>query len=128
MKMLVKDIESSRCLFFVLLILSFVLSVSNVADEEKKEKAFPISILVVNCLVMFALLLQMFGVNKVGVLLEKQSELVFIIVLLLSFVLCIQNVSDKDQENKSLPTIILVVNSIVLLILAFIFVNQQIKK
>lgn len=128
MNMLVNgNLQFSSCLFLVLLMLSFVLTVSNVADEEKKEKAFPISVLVVNCLVMFALLLQMFGVKMVGDLLKQQSLLVFIVVLLLSFVLSIQNVSDKDQENKSLPTIVLVVNSIVLLMIAFTFVSKYIK-
>ncbi len=128
MNMLINgNLQFSSCLFLVLLMLSFVLTVSNVADEEKKEKAFPISVLVVNCLVMFALLLQMFGVKMVGDLLKQQSLLVFIVVLLLSFVLSIQNVSDKDQENKSLPTIVLVVNSIVLLMIAFTFVSKYIK-
>lgn len=128
MNMLVNgNLQFSSCLFLVLLMLSFVLTVSNVADEEKKEKAFPISVLVVNCLVIFALLLQIFGVKMVGDLLKQQSLLVFIVVLLLSFVLSIQNVSDKDQENKSLPTIVLVVNSIVLLMIAFTFVSKYIK-
>jgi hypothetical protein len=128
MNMLVNgNLQFSSCLFLVLLMLSFVLTVSNVADEEKKEKAFPISVLVVNCIVIFALLLQMFGVKMVGDLLKQQSLLVFIVVLLLSFVLSIQNVSDKDQENKSLPTIVLIVNSIVLLMLAFTFVTKYIK-
>lgn len=128
MNMLVNgNLQFSSCLFLVLLMLSFVLTVSNVADEDKKEKAFPISVLVVNCIVMFALLLQMFGVKMVGDLLKQQSLLVFIVVLLLSFVLSIENVSDKDQENKSLPTIVLIVNSIVLLMLAFTFVTKYIK-
>jgi len=106
--------------------LSFALTVSNVADEDKKEKAFPISVLVINCLVMFCILLQVFGVKMMGDL-KQYSLLIFFIVLILSFVLSIENVSDDDQENKSLPTIVLIVNSIVILIVAFNFASRYIK-
>ena len=120
-------LQSSTCLFFVLLMLSFALSVSNVADEDKKEKAFPISILVINSLVIFCILLQVFGVKMMGELVQKNSLLIFFIVLILSFVLSIENVSDDDQENKSLPTIVLIVNSIVLLMVAFNFAMRYMK-
>lgn len=119
-------LQFTTCLFYVLLMLSFVLSVSNVADEEKKVKAFPISVLVINSLVMLCLLLQFFGVKMFGVL-QKYSLLIFFVILILSFVLSIENVSDDEQENKSLPTIVLVVNSIVLLMVAFNFTRQLIN-
>ena len=119
-------LQFSTCLFYVLLMLSFALSVSNVADEDKKEKAFPISVLVINSLVMFCILLQVFGVKMMGDL-QKYSLLIFFIVLILSFVLSIENVSDDDQENKSLPTIVLIVNSIVLLMVAFNFAMRYMK-
>jgi purine-cytosine permease-like protein len=119
-------LQFSTCLFYVLLMLSFVLSVSNVADEDKKEKAFPISILVINSLVIFGLLLQMFGVKMMGDL-KQYSLLIFFVVLILSFVLSIENVSDEDQENKSLPTIVLVVNSIVILMVGYNFAKHYIK-
>uniref|UniRef100_A0A6C0LH27 Uncharacterized protein n=1 Tax=viral metagenome TaxID=1070528 RepID=A0A6C0LH27_9ZZZZ len=119
-------IQFSTCLFYVLLMLSFSLSVSNVADEDKKEKAFPISILVINSLVMFCILLQVFGVKMMGDL-QKYSLLIFFVVLILSFVLSIENVSDDEQENKSLPTIVLIVNSVVLLMVAFNFAMRYMK-
>ena len=119
-------LQSSTCLFYVLLMLSFALSVSNVADEDKKEKAFPISVLVINSLVMFCILLQVFGVKIMGDL-QKYSLIIFFIVLILSFVLSIENVSDDDQKNKSLPTIVLIVNSIVLLMVAFNFAIRYMK-
>ena len=59
--------------------------------------------------------------------LQKYSLLIFFIVLILSFVLSIENVSDDDQENKSLPTIVLIVNSIVLLMVAFNFAMRYMK-
>lgn len=120
-------LQFSTCLFYVLLMLSFALSVSNVADEDKKEKAFPISVLVINSLVMFCILLQVFGVKMMGELVQKNSLLIFFIILILSFVLSIENVSDNDQENKSLPTIALIVNSIVLLMVAFNFAMRFMK-
>ena len=119
-------LQFSTCLFYVLLMLSFSLSVSNIADEDKKEKAFPISVLVINCLVIFGLLLQMFGVKMMGDL-KQYSLLIFFVVLILSFVLSIENVSDEDQENKSLPTIVLIVNSIVLLMVGYNFAKHYIK-
>lgn len=120
------SLQFSTCLFYVLLMLSFALSVSNVADEEKKEKAFPICVLIINCLVIFCLLLQVFGVKMMADI-KHDSILIFFIVLILSFVLSIENVSDKDQDNKSLPTITLVVNSAVILMIAFNFVKRYIK-
>ncbi len=119
-------LQFSTCLFYVVLMLSFVLSVSNVADEDKKEKAFPISVLVINSLVMFALLLNIFGVKMAGDL-QKYSLVIFFLVLILSFVLSIENVSDDDQENKSLPTIALIVNSVILLMVGFNFAMRYVK-
>ena len=119
-------IQFSTCLFYVLLMLSFALTVSNVADEDKKEKAFPISVLVINSLVIFLIILQVFGVKMMGDL-QKYSLPIFFIVLILSFVLSIENVSDDEQENKSLPTIVLIVNSIVLLMIGFNFAMRYMK-
>lgn len=119
-------LQFSTCLFYVLLMLSFALSVSNVADEDKKEKAFPISVLVINSLVIFCLILQLFGVKMMGDL-QQYSLLIFFVVLILSFVLSIENVSDDEQENKSLPTITLVVNSVVLIMVAYNFAKHYIK-
>ena len=120
------SLQLSTCLFYVILMLSFALTVSNVADEDKKEKAFPISVLVINCLIIFGILLQVFGVKMMGDL-KQYSLLIFFLVLILSFVLSIENVSDDDQENKSLPTIVLVVNSLVILMVAFNFATRYIK-
>ena len=118
--------QLSTCLFYVLLMLSFTLCVSNVADEDKKEKAFPISVLIINSLIIFCLILQLFGVKAMAGL-QQYSLLLFVIVLLLSFVLSIENVSDDQQDNKSLPTIVLIVNSVVILMVAFNFAKQYIK-
>lgn len=120
------NLQLSTCLFYVLLMLSFTLCVSNVADEDKKEKAFPISVLIINSLIIFCLILQLFGVKAMAGL-QQYSLLLFVIVLLLSFVLSIENVSDDQQDNKSLPTIVLIVNSVVILMVAFNFAKQYIK-
>lgn len=125
--MIVRQINMGTCLFLLLLMLSFVLTVSNVADEDKKEKAFPISVLVINSIVMFCILLSVCGVPMMSKLLNNHGILIFFIVLILSFVLSIENVSDDDQENKSLPTIVLIVNSLVLLMVAFRFATRYMK-
>lgn len=113
------SIQFTTCLFYVLLMLSFTLTVSNISDESKKEKAFPITVLVINSLVMFSIFLNLLGVNMFSQV-PKYSLLLFFIILVLSFVLSIENLSDKDQENKSLPTITLIVNSVVVFM---IFLN-----
>ena len=115
----------SACLFYVLLMLSFSLSVSNVADENKINKALPISVLVVDSIVIFAILLQMFGVKMPNI--KDMPLFTFFIVLVLSFILSIQNVTDEHQENKSLSTIVLIVNTLVGLLVAFTIAKRYIK-
>ena len=122
------DAKNNPCLFIILLILSFTLTISNIADEDKKEKAFPISILVINSLIILAIVLQLFGVKMMSSLIEKNSKLLFWLVFILSLILSIQNVSDSDQENKSLPTITLIINSIVTLIVLYSAINYFSKK
>ena len=108
------SLQFSTCLFYVLLILSFCLSLSNTVDEKKINKAFPVSVLVIDSLIMLVVLLHLFGVKMMGDL-KQFSLMIFFLVLVLSFILSLQNVSDKDQENKSLPTTVLIVNTLVIL-------------
>lgn len=120
-------IAYTECLFYVLLMLSFSLSVSNISDEKKTNKAFPVSVLIIDSLIIFAILLQMFGV-KMEANFQQYSLLIFFIVLILSFILSLQNVSDSNQENKSFSTIVLIVNSAVILMVAFTFAQKYMKK
>lgn len=120
------SLQFSTCLFYVLLLLSFALSVTNVADEEKITKAFPISVLVINSLIIFAILLQMFGVKMMGDL-QQYSLLIFLIVLILSFILSLQNVSDDKHENKSFPTIVLIVDIVVILMVMYTVAKHYLK-
>ena len=118
-------LRMSSCLFYVLLTLAFSLSVFDVADEDKKNKAFPICALIVNSLVIFIIMLQLFGVKLIDM--QQYGLAVFIIVLILSFTLSVENVTDKDQENKSLPTLVLIFNICVMLLVLFTMLKKYIK-
>lgn len=122
-----KQLNASSCLFLIILMLSFSLSVSNVVDEKSTNKALPISALIINSLVIFLILLQCFGVNAF----QKFGELnlvIFFLVLGLSFVLSLTNVTDKDQDYKAFPTIVLVVNSMVVLMVAYNAIMKMTRK
>ena len=121
------NIPASSCIFLVLLVLSFSLSVTNVADENKTNKAFPICTLIVNSLIIFIIILQQFKVNILGDL-KQYSLVMFFMVLTLSFILSIVNVSDDDQENKSLSVIVLIVDSLVLLLTGYALMNKIMNK
>lgn len=118
-------LRMSTCLFYVLLTLAFSLSVFDVADEDKKNKAFPICALIINSLVIFVIMLQIFGVKLIDM--QQYGLAVFVIVLILSFSLSVENVADNDQENKSLPTLVLVFNSFIMLLMLFTMVKKYIK-
>jgi len=119
------NLKISTCLFYVLLTLAFSLSVYDVADEEKKNKAFPACNLVLNSLIILVILLQIFGVKLIDM--QQYGLAVFLIVLIMSFSLSVENVSDDDQENKSLATIVLIFNSFVLLTVMFTYVKGYLK-
>ena len=119
------NLRMSTCLFYVLLTLAFSLSVFDVADEDKKNKAFPICSLIVNSLVIFIIILQLFGIKLVDM--QQYGLAVFIIVLILSFTLSVENVADDDQENKSLPILVLIFNSCVMLLVLFTMLKKYIK-
>jgi hypothetical protein len=106
--------------------LSFALSVTNVVDENNSQ-VLPITTLVVNCGVILLILLQTFGVKALANLGEL-NLVIFVVVLGLSFIQSLQNVNDSSQERKSLPTVVLVVNSVVLLMVAYqVIMNLQKK-
>ena len=48
----VTQLNASSCLFLILLMLSFALSVTNVVDENNSQ-VLPVTTLVVNCAVLF---------------------------------------------------------------------------
>ena len=115
----------ASCVFLITLVLSLVLSIFDVSDEEKSQKTLPISVLVVNGIIVFMLLLQMFGVKAVSQVMANYGIVIFLILLLSSWVLSLVNVTDKNFENKSLPTMVLVTNSITVLMVIFQFLRQN---
>lgn len=115
----------ASCVFLITLVLSLVLSIFDVSDEEKSQKTLPISVLVVNGIIVFMLFLQMFGVKAVSQLMANYGIVIFLILLLSSWVLSLVNVTDKNFENKSLPTMVLITNSITVLMVIFQFLKQN---
>jgi hypothetical protein len=115
----------ASCVFLITLVLSLVLSIFDVSDEEKSQKALPISVLVINGIIVFLLLMQMFGVQMVSQMMANYGVVIFLILLLLSWVLSLVNVTDKNYDNKSLPTMVLVTNSVTILMVIFHFLKQN---
>lgn len=114
----VTELNASSCLFLVILMLSFTLSISNVVDENSTNKALPVTTLIVNTLVIVMILLQAFGVKALTNL-GNLNLVIFFVVLGLSFVQSLTNVTDELQDGKALPTVVLVVNSVVLLMVGY---------
>jgi cytochrome bd-type quinol oxidase subunit 2 len=116
--MFVSKLNPPACLFLVLLMLSFCLSVFNVSDEKETNKALPVTTLIVNSVIIVLLLLQLLGVRQLANL-SQFNLAIFVLVLGLSFILSLTNVFDDKQEAKSFPTVVLVVNSLVLLMVGY---------
>ena len=114
--------QFSSCLFFVLLLLSLSLSITNIADENKTNQTMPISVLIVNSIVIALIVLQSLGTN-LNINMPQFGVIVFLLVLILSFILSLQNVTDDDQENKSFSIIVLIITIIVLLMMGYRFLN-----
>ena len=114
----------SHCMFYIILMLSFALSLTDTIDDEHSNKALPISILIANIIIILLLLLNILP-NFGGFLNGSNPSMLilFIIVLILSFILSIVDVSDSEKENKSLPVITLVVNSLIILYTSFQAIN-----
>ena len=119
----VTQLNASSCLFLVLLMLSFTLSMYNVVDENQINQALPVTTLIVNSVVIMLILLQTFGIKALGAL-GGLNLVIFVVVLGLSFVLSLTNVTDDKQKGKSFPTVVLVVNSIVLLMVGYKLINH----
>lgn len=115
------NVQAPQCLFFVLLMLSFCLSLSNVSDEEKINKTLPIISLIAYSFILVLLIMSSVGLEIANeILATPMYQLVlFLVVVILSFLSSAQNVSDEKQENKSFSIIVLIVNSLIILSLFF---------
>lgn len=122
----VTQLNASSCLFLILLMLSFALSISNVVDEHKTSQVLPVTTLVVNSVVIVMILLQTFGVKALSNLGEL-NLVIFFVVLGLSFVQSLTNVTDPSHDGKAFPTVVLVVNIIVLLMVGYQMVMHLVK-
>ena len=122
----VTQLNATSCLFLILLVLSFSLSVSNVVDENQINQSLPVTTLVVNSIVILMVVLQTMGLKSLSNLGEL-NLVIFFMVLGLSFVLSLTNVTDPEHENKAFPTIVLVVNSLVVAMVVYQMAMHLIK-
>ena len=106
------QLNNQSCVFLLLLVLSFALSVTDVANEDVNNKTVPIVALVTNSAVLLVILLQMFGVNLLKGI-ENIHYFIFFLVFGMSLVLSINDAFDKDKDDKAFPIIVLVINVIV---------------
>ena len=52
------------------------------------------------------------------------QKYIFVVILVLSFSLSIENISDDDQENKTYPIIVLVIDILITLGIIYSFVKK----
>jgi hypothetical protein len=115
--------KKPECLFLILLILSFSLSVSDVSHQRNVNLSLPLTTLIVNSLVIIILLLQYFGVDILSLGVDLKL-IMFIIVLGLSFLLSLTDATNSDHENRAFPTIVLIMNSMVLILCGYYMVKK----
>ena len=121
----VTQFNASSCLFLIIIALSFSLSVTNVATENVTQ-VVPMTTLIINSIVLFAILLQTFGVKTLAKLGDLNVVLFWIIVGL-TFMQSLQNVFDSNQERRSLPIIVLVVTSPVVILGLYVLLTMLMK-
>ena len=114
---------SNNSVFYIVLTLALALSVHDVGDSGAQDKALPICTLVINLLVIVVILLQQF--YSIPALNNKlYLYLMPMIVLILSFILSIDNVSDNEKYNKSLHVLVLIINSLAMLFMFYTMIKK----
>ncbi len=111
-------------IFFIVLMLSLSLSITDVADEDTTNKGIPITTLIVNSGVFLILFFLFFIKNNDW--LEKSSKWLFLATWGMSIILCINDLCDKSKENMSLPIIVTVCDILVLIVLVASVIYQNI--
>ena len=91
--------------------------------NKKLNKALPITTLIVNSLIFIILFLQYFGLDILNLGVDLKL-IMFIVVLGLSFLLSLTDVTDPEHENKAFPSIVLIINSMVLILCGYYMVKK----
>ena len=117
------QLNNQSCVFLLLLVLSFALSVTDVANEDVNNKTVPIVALVTNSAVLLIILLQMFGVDLTKKIVNS-NYIIFFTVYIMSLILSINDCCDKDKDDKAFPIIVLIINVIVGGIMFLNYINN----
>lgn len=111
-------------IFFIVLMLSLSLSITDVADEDTTNKGISITTLIVNSVVFLILFVLFFTKNNNW--LAKSSKWLFLATWGMSIILCINDLCDKSKDNMSLPIIVTVCDILVLIVLVGSVIYQNI--
>ena len=120
--------DVSSCLFLIILVLSFSMCLVDITEEKDTNKALPISILIINSIIIALVLLSVFKVAVAKDILNKSPKLLFFLVLILSLILAITDTADHQKTNRTLPLIILIINSFVTLVILYGMISMYMKK
>jgi hypothetical protein len=113
--------QVSGCLFLVVIVLSYIQSISSLNDDAKTNKTLPIVTLIITSLVTLGVLGNLFG-GKMFQGLEKYFFIIFIVMLIISFTLAIQDASDDaPDKDKSVPIVTIVIESVLILLMLYAF-------
>ena len=114
-----------ECLFTIVFILLCCLTITDIADEDNTNKALPITILVINSIIIMLLLLQLLQWKPAMNLIQgNRGIFLFILVLILSLILSIVDISDENKENKSLSVIVLIINVLIMLFTGYNMIKK----
>jgi hypothetical protein len=115
--------QVSGCLFLVVLVLSYIQTISSLNDKTG-NKTLPIITLITTILVTIGILGNVFG-GAIFKGLEKYFFVIFLVMLGISMTLAIQDVSKPGDEDKSVPIVTLVIETILLLLMGYTFVTNN---
>jgi hypothetical protein len=122
-KSLYKDLSASQqelsaCLFLVVIVLSYIQSISSL-HSDAQNKTLPIVTLVITIFVTLGILAHYVKLPFFGKL-DNYFLPMFLVVLGISLVLAISDVTNKDdKKDKSVPVITLIVDIILSLIVLY---------
>lgn len=110
--------ELSACLFLVVIVLSFIQSISSL-NSDVENKTLPIVTLVINILVTLGIVghyMKLPFLNR----LDNYFLPMFLVILGISLVLAIFDVTSKDDtKDKSVPIVTLVIDIILTLLVLY---------
>lgn len=115
--------QVSGCLFLVVLVLAYIQTVTSLTTDEP-NKTLPIITLIVTVLVTIGVVGNMFGGNVFKGL-EKYFFVIFLVMLGMSLTLAINDVTSDKNDDKSVPIVTIVIESILILLMGYTFISKN---